>query len=146
MQKTTLQVQDPKTFGLPNKEKVANVIKLFFSEDKEQFLNAYYSLNNTDKFYAISVCVCDYTDVKMATKMFLEELREDLTILKILNKPSTGTKLDTSITSDHLIVQESLRIKKDALEKIKGFGYEYTGYQSADPSIWDRICQQYYVQ
>jgi len=83
----SLTLQDPKTFGLPNKEKVSNVIKLFQSEDKEQFINSYQELNNTDKFYAVATCVYYFTDVKMARQMFLEELREDLRTLKLLNKP-----------------------------------------------------------
>ena len=96
-----LTLQDPKTFDIPNKEKVKNVIKLFQSEDKEQFINSYGELNNTDKFYALATCVYYFTDVKMARQMFLEELREDLRTLKLLNKPK-GKDLH--------------------------FGYEYKGY------------------
>jgi len=106
------EIQDPRTFGLPNKEKVKEVIELFFSEQKEKFINAYFELTNVDKFYTLSVCVLEFTNVKMAQKMFLQELATDLKNLKILNKPS-NTNLN--------------------------FGYDYTGYQSADKEIWDRI-------
>ena len=111
-----LTLQDPKTFGLPNKEKVSNVIKLFQSEDKEQFINSYGELNNTDKFYAIVTCLYYFTDVKMARQMFLEELREDLVTLKLLNKPN-GKNL--------------------------GFGYEYNGYYT-DKEIMDKISLDYF--
>ncbi len=111
-----LTLQDPKTFGLPNKEKVSNAIKLFFSEDKEQFINTYQELNNTDKFYALATCVYHFTNVKMARQMFLEELREDLRTLKLLNKPK-GKDL--------------------------GFGYEYKGY-SYDKAIMDKISLDYF--
>ena len=111
-----LTLQDPKTFGQPNKEKVKNVIKLFQSEDKEQFINSYGELNNTDKFYALVTCVYYFTNVKMARQMFLEELREDLVTLKSLNKPN-GKDL--------------------------GFGYEYNGY-SSDKAIMDRISLSYF--
>jgi hypothetical protein len=112
----SLTLQDPKTFGLPNKEKVSNVIKLFQSEDKEQFINSYQELNNTDKFYAVATCVYYFTDVKMARQMFLEELREDLRTLKLLNKPK-GKDL--------------------------GFGYEYKGY-AYDKEIMDKISLDYF--
>jgi hypothetical protein len=112
----SLTLQDPKTFDLPNKEKVKNVIKLFQSEDKEQFINSYQELNNTDKFYAVATCVYYFTDVKMARQMFLEELREDLRTLKLLNKPK-GKDLQ--------------------------FGYEYKGY-SYDKAIMDRISLSYF--
>lgn len=111
-----LTLQDPKTFGLPNKEKVSNVIKLFQSENKEQFIKSYQELNNTDKFYALATCVYYFTDVKMARKMFLEELREDLRTLKLLNKPK---------------------------DKDLHFGYEYKGY-SYDKEIMDRISLDYF--
>ena len=112
----SLTLQDPKTFDLPNKEKVSNVIKLFQSEDKEQFIKSYQELNNTDKFYAVATCVYYFTDVKMARQMFLEELREDLRTLKLLNKPK----------------------KKDL-----HFGYEYKGY-AYDKEIMDKISLDYF--
>ena len=114
-----LTLQDPKTFGLPNKEKVKNVIKLFQSENKEQFINSYGELNNTDKFYALATCVYYFTDVKMARQMFLEELREDLMTLKLLNKPFPADGKDF------------------------GFGYEYKGY-AYDKEIMDRISLSYF--
>jgi len=112
----SLTLQDPKTFGLPHKEKVSNVIKLFQSEDKEQFVKSYQELNNTDKFYAVATCVYYFTDVKMARQMFLEELKEDLVTLKLLNKPK-GKDL--------------------------GFGYEYKGY-AYDKAIMDKISLDYF--
>jgi hypothetical protein len=112
----SLTLQDPKTFGLPNKEKVSNVIKLFQSEDKEQFINSYGELNNTDKFYALVTCLYYFTDIKMARQMFLEELREDLVTLKSLNKPN-GKNL--------------------------GFGYQYNGYYT-DKAIMDKISLDYF--
>ena len=114
-----LTLQDPKTFGPPNKEKVKNVIKLFQSENKEQFINSYGELNNTDKFYALATSVYYFTDVKMARQMFLEELREDLMTLKLLNKPFPADGKDF------------------------GFGYEYKGY-AYDKEIMDRISLSYF--
>jgi hypothetical protein len=52
----------------------------------------------------------------MARKMFLEELREDLRTLKLLNKPK---------------------------DKDLHFGYEYKGY-SYDKEIMDRISLDYF--
>lgn len=111
------EIQDPRTFDLPNKDKVKEVVELFFSEQKEKFINSYFKLSNSDKFYTLSLCVMEQTNVKMAIKMFLQELRTDLERLKILNKPS-GVNLN--------------------------FGYDYTGYQSADREIWDRITLEYF--
>jgi hypothetical protein len=112
-----LVLQDPKTFGEPNKEKVSNTIKLFFSENKEQFINNYYKLDNTDKFYTLAVCFIylegNLEDISIAKKIFLEELREDLMILRVLNKPK-GKDL--------------------------GFGYQYKGYFE-DMTICDRLKQ-----
>jgi hypothetical protein len=111
------EIQDPRTFGLPNKEKVKQVVELFFSERKEEFISAYQELTNVDKFYTLSVCVCEFNSVKMAKKMFLQELALDIKNLKILNKPSNTNLL---------------------------FGYDYTGYSSADKEIWDRISLEYF--
>lgn len=111
-----LTLQDPKTFSLPNKEKVSNVIKLFQSEEKQQFINSYRELNNTDKFYTLATCVYYFTDVKMARQMFLEELREDLVTLKSLNKPN-GKDLQ--------------------------FGYQYNGYAN-NKAIMDKISLDYF--
>lgn len=111
------KTQDPRTFNLPNKDRVKEVIKLFFDEQKEKFLNAYYKLSNSDKFYTISVCILECSNINMSKKMFLEELRPDLEALRILNKPS-NTNLN--------------------------FGYDYTGYDSADKEIWNRISLAYF--
>jgi hypothetical protein len=76
------EIQDPITFGLPNKEKVKEVVELFFSNQKEKFLNAYNELTNTDKFYALSVCVAECANLEMGKRIFLQELRADLQQLK----------------------------------------------------------------
>jgi hypothetical protein len=109
-------IQDPKTFTLPNKASVKEVVQLFFSEQKQAFLDAYFKLDNTDKFYTLGLCVIEMTNIKMAKQMFLEELRKDLETLKELNRPKTNLK----------------------------FGYTYKGYNSADKSIWDRLTLEYF--
>jgi len=84
----SLQIQDPKTFDQPSENKVIETIKLFFTEQKQEFINSYHKLNNTDKFYTLYISVLNFSDHEMAKRMFLDELRQDLETLKIFNRPS----------------------------------------------------------
>jgi hypothetical protein len=108
---TEFKIQDPKTFDQPNYDLINKTVEQFFLQNKEQFLKLYYNLSNTDKFYTLSAAVNNFKDPHMAKAILLGELSKDLENLRFLNKPGITTK----------------------------FGYEYTGYNSANANIWENI-------
>jgi hypothetical protein len=114
--KNNFYIQDPRTFDLPNKSKVKKVIELFLSKQKNEFLEAYFNLNNTDKFYVLSVIVLESEDTELLRYMLLDDLKKDITEMTLLIKPPRN--LDLS------------------------FGYPYKGYY--DQEIYDRLSFDYF--
>ena len=113
-----LQIQDPKTFDQPSENKVIETVNLFFTEQKENFINSYYKLNNTDKFYTLYICLYNYKNYDMAKKMFLDELKEDLETLKIFNRPSLSN-LDFQGITEHKDIMDKTDYLYDQITIVK---------------------------
>lgn len=84
---TNFTLQDPRTFDTFEPETIRETCLQFFLEDKMAFLVNYFVLTNTEKFYALYTTLFVFDDVQIMRKLYLEELREDLQNLKLMNRP-----------------------------------------------------------
>lgn len=111
------KIQNPKTFDKPTNA-CAKVGLLFKNRDKVNFISEYKKLSNSDKFYTLStiLLIDAFNDLSVVKNMFLEELRSDLMILKILN--------DTNNLNELKIDENE---KKYLSEEITKFGSDYIG-------------------
>lgn len=85
-----MKLIDPRNFDLNsiNEDKISNTIEFFHKNDKSSFLESYSKLTDIDKFFTLTSTVLTISDVENAKKIFFEELRNDLKILKVLNMPN----------------------------------------------------------
>jgi hypothetical protein len=83
-----MKVIDPRTYDVNslNESKIENTIESYYQGDKSLFLQRYSELSDGEKFYTLSATVLTLTNYTDAKRMYLEELRNDLMILKVLNK------------------------------------------------------------
>lgn len=74
--KTEFKIQDPKTFDQPNYNLINKTVKQILLKQKEQFLNLYYNLSNTDKFYTLLAVVNSYekTEIDIRDVEWREEI------------------------------------------------------------------------
>jgi hypothetical protein len=85
-----MKVIDPRNFDLNsiNEDKISNTIESFYKNDKSGFLQSYSELADVDKFFTLTSTVLTFSNVENAKLMYLEELRNDLRVLKVLNMPN----------------------------------------------------------
>jgi hypothetical protein len=85
-----MKVIDPRNFDLNsiNEDKISNTIESFYKNDKSGFLQSYSELADVDKFFTLTSTVLTFSNVENAKMMYLEELKGDLRILKVLNMPN----------------------------------------------------------
>ena len=83
-----MKVIDPRTYDVKslNESKIQDTIESYYQGDKPLFLQRYSELSDGEKFYTLSATVLTLTNYTDAKRMYLEELRNDLMILKVLNK------------------------------------------------------------
>lgn len=84
-----MNIIDPKQFDTTslNEGKMDMVIENFHQKKKNEFIQTYSELSDIEQFYILSVLVLSYADSKMAKELFLDELTQDLRILRVLNNP-----------------------------------------------------------
>lgn len=85
-----MKVIDPRNFDLNSikEDKISNTIEAFYKNDKSSFLQSYSELTDVDKFFTLISTVLTFSNVENAKMMYLEELKGDLRILKVLNMPN----------------------------------------------------------
>lgn len=85
-----MKVIDPRNFDLNSikEDKISNTIEAFYKNDKSSFLQSYSELADVDKFFTLTSTVLTFSNVENAKMMYLEELKGDLRILKVLNMPN----------------------------------------------------------
>lgn len=104
-----MKVIDPRNFDLNSikEDKISNTIESFYKNDKSGFLQSYSELADVDKFFTLTSTVLTFSNVENAKMMYLEELKNDLMILKVLNRGfSTRSNTGTEVLKYKKIIKQ----------------------------------------
>ena len=86
-----LPLVDPRTYNNPNMDNIKKCINNFYISDKSTFQNHYFSIPSVDKFYSLVSISLTFSDANFGRESFLEDIKQDLLVLKYLSIPIIDT-------------------------------------------------------
>lgn len=125
-----MQVIDPKTYDVNslNVNKIESTIKSFYQNDKTLFLKNYSELSDIERFYTLSATILTFQNLDEAKRMYLDQLKTDLMVLRVLNKPenqytNSYTEIVKQLPKDYKSYWSSTEVS-ETINKFEAIGVE----------------------